>query len=110
MSSTRHAKEGSTLRQERFASSFEQGLLANLVAKRCTAIEQPEARAAIWFAQWRSWSQGGLGRLVHEMRDALKLPAIEQDSLDCYIEGLQMMCLDPQCTVDGETEEDSYGN
>jgi hypothetical protein len=110
MSSTRYAKEGSPLRQERFASSFEQGLLANLVAKRCAAIEQPEARDVIWFTQWRSWSQGGLAGFLLEMRRALKLPEMEPDSLSCYIEGLQMMCLDPACKVDGETEEDSYGN
>jgi hypothetical protein len=110
MSSTRHAKEGSRLRQERFASSFEQGLLANLVGKRCAAIEQPEARAAIWFTQWRSWSQGGLARFLSGMHQALKLPAIEPDSMREWVESLQMMCLDPQCGVDGTTQEDSYGD
>lgn len=110
MSSTRHAMPGKVLRQERFASSFEQGLLANLVAKRCAAIEQPEARAAIWLAQWRSWSQGGLARLLVEMHRALKLPEIEPDSMQDWVESLQRMCLDPLCAVDGVTEEDSYGN
>jgi|CZKM01.1.fsa_nt_gi hypothetical protein len=109
MSSTRHAKEGSTLRQERFASSFEQGILANLVAKRCAAIEQPEARAAIWFVQWQSWLIG-TARFLHEMRRALKLPEVEPDSMHEWIEGLQTMCLNPRCTVDGWMDEDSYGN
>jgi hypothetical protein len=98
------------LRQERFASSFEQGLLANLVAKRCAAIDQPAARAAIWFAQWRSWSQGGLARFLSGMHQALKLPTIEPVPMMRAVESLQMMCLDPQCAVDGTTQEDSCGN
>jgi hypothetical protein len=62
--STRYAKEGSPLRQERFASSFPRGLLANLVAKRCAEIDPPADRAAIWFAQWYP---EGLVRLAHDL-------------------------------------------
>jgi hypothetical protein len=57
MSSTRHAKQGTALRQERYSSGFQQGLLANLVAKRCAEIDPPDDRSAIWFLQWRSWQE-----------------------------------------------------
>jgi len=97
MISTRHAQVGSPLRQERFASSIKQGLLANLVAKRCATIDRLESKAAVWFAQWRSWQPGGLVRLLREMRQTLGLPAIEIDSEPEYVEGLERMCLDPQC-------------
>lgn len=66
---TRTAPVGSPLRQERYASSpcFEQGLLANHVARRCALINPPEKRAAIWFVQWRSWQPGGLDLLAKEL-------------------------------------------
>jgi len=58
MSSTRTAKPGTAPRQERFASSFHKGILANLVAKRCREIRAPhdvqEMREAIWFLQFTS--------------------------------------------------------
>ena len=60
MSSTRTAKPGAPLRQERFASAYASGLLANLVAKRCAQIEDAGTRATIWFLQWLSWQPGGL--------------------------------------------------
>jgi hypothetical protein len=60
--------------------------------------------------QWRSWSPGGLARFLHEMYRALRQRQVEPDSVPGYIEALQMMCLDPECAVDGTTEEDSYGN
>jgi hypothetical protein len=101
MSSTRHAQAGSPFRQEQFASSIKQGLLANLVAKRCATIDRLESKAAVWFAQWRSWQPGGLVRLLREMRQSLGLPALEIDSEPEYVEGLERMCLDPHCTVDG---------
>ena len=64
MSSTRHAQPGGPLRQERYASSFESGLLANLVAKRVAVIESAEDRALVWFVQWRSWSLGSMAQLA----------------------------------------------
>ena len=67
MSNTRHAAPGSPLRQERFASSFGHGLLANLVAKRCAEIDPPADRAAIWFAQLESWKRGGLELVASEI-------------------------------------------
>src|SRR4051812_3685623 len=53
MSSTRRADADSPLRQDRFASSaeFERGLLANLVARRCSVVDQAEDRALIWSIQ-----------------------------------------------------------
>jgi hypothetical protein len=105
--STRHALPGGSLRQERFASSFEQGLLANLVAKRCITIDRTETRAAVWFAQWKSWQPGGLGELLREMRRSLGLPQIERDSEHECIKGLERMCLDPECSVEGVGEDGS---
>ena len=102
MSSTRHAKNESPLRQERFASSFKQGLLANLVSKRCATIDRTERRAAVWFAQWRSWQPGGLLGLLREMRQALGFPKVESDSEDWDVEGLERMCLDPHCSASEE--------
>src|ERR1039457_2849415 len=74
MSSTRHAVAGSPLRQERFASSFGHGLLANLVAKRCAEIDPPTDRAAIWFAQVESWKRGGLELVASEILQRNPLP------------------------------------
>jgi hypothetical protein len=68
---TRTAQPGSPLRQERYASSpcFEQGLMANHVARRCTLVKSPDERAALWFIQWRSWQPGGLELLAQELLD-----------------------------------------
>lgn len=51
MSSTRVAKPGSPLRQERFASSkaYRKGLLGNLVAKRCRTIKAANCRSLVLF-------------------------------------------------------------
>ncbi len=106
MSSTRYAKEGTPPRQERFASSLEQGLLANLVARRCTTIDRPEGKAAIWFAQWQSWQPGGLTRLLRDMRRSLGLAALEPGSEPDWVKGLERMCLDPLCSLDGCDDED----
>jgi hypothetical protein len=98
--STRHAAPGGPLRQERFASSFEQGLLANLVAKRCITIDRAETRAAVWFAQWKSWQPGGLGELLREMRLSLGLSLVEREN-----EHEDVVCLDPECSVEGAGED-----
>jgi hypothetical protein len=66
MSNTRHAEAGSSPRQERFISSFDRGLLANLVSKRCVGLSD-SAKSAIWFIQLRSWQAGGLEELAREM-------------------------------------------
>jgi hypothetical protein len=70
MSSTRRASEGSPFRQERFASAaeFERGLMANLVAKRCGLLERPEHKRLIWFLQFLSHQEGGLKRVIQELR------------------------------------------
>jgi hypothetical protein len=65
MSSTRHAQPGSPPRQERYASSFERGLLANLVAKRCERLESQAQRELIWFLQWASWGRDGMEWVRH---------------------------------------------
>lgn len=58
--STRTAAPGKPLRQERFASSFEKGLLGNLVAKsasRLPAKGKPGEwdQTLVWFVHWLSW-------------------------------------------------------
>lgn len=69
MSSTRRAKDDSTFHQNRYASSpeFERGLLANLVAKRCTVIDDPEAQELIWFIHYLSWQPGGLESVAADL-------------------------------------------
>jgi len=83
MSSTRHAT-GGPLRQERFASSqeFERGLMANLVAKRCSLLECAENRELVWFLQLLSHEEGGLKNVARELcerfPDRLATPAMRQ--------------------------------
>ena len=79
MSSTRTAKPGTPLRQERFASAYRCGLLSNLVAKRCARIEEAHEPAAIWFLQWLSWQPGGLAAHIKEIFPAsdLKMNPVE---------------------------------
>jgi hypothetical protein len=69
MSSTRTAKAGTPFRQERYASSpeFERGLLANLVAARCSLLDSAEDRKLIWFVQFLSHQEGGLKALCNEL-------------------------------------------
>lgn len=92
MSSTRTAKPGTPLRQERFASAYRCGLLANLVAKRCARIEDASDRATIWFLQWLSWQPGGLAAHVKEIfpAEALKLNPVrelEQELFETCLDG-----------------------
>src|ERR1035438_5011256 len=70
MSNTRRAEPGTPLRQERWASSeeFERGLLGNLVARRCSALDKPEDRQLVYFLQSRSHREGGIERVAAEMR------------------------------------------
>lgn len=69
MSNTRHASENGTFRQERFASSLqlERGLMANLVAKRCSVLEQPEDKELIWFLQLLSHQPGGMKKVAADL-------------------------------------------
>lgn len=78
MSSTRTAKPGTPPRQERYMSSYERGLLGNLVAKRCERLS-PTDRAPIIFLQWLSWQPGGLAEAQR---------AIGSDELE-------RLCVDP---------------
>lgn len=69
MSSTRHAAADAEFSQEKFCSSpaFNQGLNANLVAKRAQLVKDPELRAAIWYLQWRSLRDGGLAQVASDL-------------------------------------------
>ena len=69
MSSTRHAEDDSTFRQERYASSpeFERGLIATGVAKRCELIDAPADRELIWFVQYLSHQDGGLAAVARDL-------------------------------------------
>jgi hypothetical protein len=67
--STRRAKDDSQFHQNRYASSaeFERGLLGNLVAKVCALIDDPATRELIWFIQWLSHQEGGIGALAKDL-------------------------------------------
>ena len=111
MSSTRYAKDGSPLRQERFSSSYKRGLLANLVANRCAEIDPPADRAAIWFAQAESWKPGGLA--IHaskilrryplvEWREEAKaepMPLASERMIRELVDDLERLCLDPRSAL-----------
>ncbi len=66
MSSTRRTNTPGIIKQERFASSreYERGLMANLVAKRCSVLDPPEERKLIWAIQLLSHRPGGLKKLA----------------------------------------------
>jgi DNA transposition AAA+ family ATPase len=57
------------LRQERWASSeeFERGLLGNLVARRCVALNDSEGRRLVYFLQALSHREGSLERVAAEL-------------------------------------------
>src|SRR5258706_9439037 len=63
MSSTRHARPGDPLNQEKFCSSaeFEPGLNAYLISKRLAKIKEPWQRELVWWLQFKSHQEGGLG-------------------------------------------------
>jgi hypothetical protein len=69
MSNTRYAEPGTPLRQNRYTSSpaVETGLLANLVALRCSTLTDPADRELIWALQYYTHQPGGTGRIVAEV-------------------------------------------
>jgi hypothetical protein len=69
MSNTRRSEPGKPLRQERFASSAElnRGLMGNLVARRCSALQRNEDRELIYFLQLLSHAEGGLKQVACQM-------------------------------------------
>jgi AAA domain len=106
VSSTRYAEGGGPLRQERFASSFKHGLLANLVAKRCAEIDPPADRAAIWFAQWQSWQHLGFDLIARDILQKYPLTDWRRDAnqwnyiMPCayfkqMAKSIERLCLDP---------------
>jgi hypothetical protein len=66
MSSTRTAKDDSAFHQSCYASSpeFERGLVANMVAKRCTVLGAKADRELIWFVQHLSHQPGGIAAVA----------------------------------------------
>jgi hypothetical protein len=69
MSNTRRTNTPGIIKQERFASSqeYERGLMANLVAKRCSVLERAEDRELIWALQLLSHRPGGLKKLTSDL-------------------------------------------
>jgi histone H3/H4 len=69
MSSTRTAKDDSVFHQNRYASSteFERGLIANLVAKRCSLLDDKADRELIWFVQYLSHQDGGMAAVAKDL-------------------------------------------
>jgi len=82
MSSTRKAKDDSVFHQARYASSpeFERGLIANLVALRCSTLDTVAGRELVWFLQYLSHQAGGVPALARELigkfPDRLQTPAM----------------------------------
>jgi hypothetical protein len=72
--STRKAKDDSVFQQARYASSpeFERGLIANLVARRCSVLENKSDRELVWFIQHLSHQAGGVPEIA---RDLISNPA-----------------------------------
>ena len=62
---TRRTDSPNEFSQERYCSSpeLQRGLMANLVAKRCSLISDPKDRELIWFIQLLSHAEGGLAKL-----------------------------------------------
>lgn len=88
MSSTRHAKAGSPLRQERFLSSveFDQGLKAYPVARRCELLADRKERELVWWLQFKSQQEGGIEAVTAELLrrnpEALTTPGMRRFGLN----------------------------
>ena len=69
MSSTRRAVDSSVFHQCHYAGSpeFERGLLANLVAKRCSVLPTGADRQLIWFIHYLSHQPGGLAAVAADL-------------------------------------------
>lgn len=69
MSNTRRTNTPGIVKQERFASSqeYERGLMANLVARRCSVLDRAEDRELIWAIQLLSHRPGGLKKLSADL-------------------------------------------
>lgn len=67
--STRTGKNPAVFHQNRYASSaeFERGLIANLVAKRCSLLDARPDRELIWFVQYLSHQDGGLAAVAADL-------------------------------------------
>lgn len=71
MSNTRIAPEGGAFRPDRFASSdaITTGLPANLVARRCSVLQQPADRELVYWLQYQSHQEGGLSRVAARLQE-----------------------------------------
>jgi len=82
MSSTRRAKGDSIFHQDRYASSpeLERGLIANLVARRCSVLTDKADRELVWFIQYLSHQAGGVAGvaagLIQKFSDRLGTPVM----------------------------------
>jgi hypothetical protein len=63
---TRRAKDDSIFHQNRYASSpeFERGLLASMVAKRVSILDDKANRELLWFLQYLSHQEGGMAAVA----------------------------------------------
>jgi hypothetical protein len=104
MSNTRRAKDNSQFYQSRYASSaeFERGLLANLVAKRVSILDDKTERELIWFIHYLSHQEGGLIGLADDLikrfpdqnRDK-NIPGFDRDAHAELEDSIKRLCLDP---------------
>lgn len=127
MSSTRRAKAGGPMRQEKFASSsvFAKGLLGNLVARRCARVNSRTARERIYFLHeisgrepglrhpsctsfpawpWDSGSakdESAFERLARELAEAHGIGARVAATIPDF---LLRLCLDPKMSADTATQ------
>ena len=69
MSSTRKAKDDTVFHQYRYASSpeFGRGLIANLVARRCSVLDSKADRELIWWLQYQSHQAGSIPVLAQDL-------------------------------------------
>jgi hypothetical protein len=109
MSNTRHADNPEAFSQERYASSaeFDNGLLANLVARRCDqSALSPDDRDFIFWIQALSHRPGALAQLAKDilaLRGSNPNSATWKDLCELEQHALSRLCLDPSERIDTRT-------
>ena len=99
MSNTRYAAEGEPLNHERFCSAPEycRGIVATMVGKKCSVVEDPRVVALLWFLQQRSLQLGGLRKTAKEIIErSRKHAASREGSTSQLDEDLERACIDPK--------------
>jgi len=125
MSSTRKAKDDSVFHQARYASSpeFERGLIANLVARRCSLLDARKDRELLWFIQYLSHQPGGMAAIAKDLigkyPDRLQTPAMAAISMNPrkILDAEQVRSIRQELPIDrkselilkGEIEHTFYG-